>query len=162
MADFAKNLGSDYWWLSVVVVSVVLNMLSTFLYKRMDTTIGKASTWWRSRSELRARKFRDAVEFLRDNTHLLPLYLHAESRDRIRHVALLVLSILFFVIALSMRLPPPSGSLASNPELFYLVKKGVHAFGMLTLLFAMNALTTAARTGQIISQATGVPRSKFG
>lgn len=56
MRDFLTQLGSLYWWLSVVVVGILINIFSTLLHRKLDDRLSRVSAWWRSKSEKRKAK----------------------------------------------------------------------------------------------------------
>jgi len=53
MKEFLSQLGSLSWWLSVVIVGILINIASTLLIKKFDKYLPRFSTWRRSHSQKR-------------------------------------------------------------------------------------------------------------
>src|SRR5712692_2460018 len=94
MEELARNLGSPSWWVGVVVVGILLNVISAYLKPPIDKALSTVSRSWRIRSvALRARRAK-LIEELRANRHLQLLFLAAEARHRSRGVVFLLLSLI--------------------------------------------------------------------
>lgn len=159
MADLAKSLWSESWWVSVVAVSIALNILSAYLYKRLDSTLGRMLSWWRSRSEEKTRIFNEEVEFLKMNPHHLPLYLQEETRERIRGIQWLIFWLLALVLLVYLRVVSGRPTAFSPLEVMHLLRLLVNGLGLLAVLFALGSIFRAARIQQIVYKATGTPTS---
>ena len=61
MQEFLADLSTAYWWLSVVVVGLIINVAATYVRPLLDRTGSAASTHWRAASEGRQRSFDTAV-----------------------------------------------------------------------------------------------------
>jgi hypothetical protein len=50
VTEFVTNLSSLYWWVSVVVVGILVNVCSTYLQKLLDSRMSRISDRWKKRS----------------------------------------------------------------------------------------------------------------
>jgi hypothetical protein len=62
-----SNFTSSTWWISVVVVGIVLNVISFYLLRQLDTYLSRASTQWKRHSE--RRRQHTATELQRFLSH---------------------------------------------------------------------------------------------
>jgi hypothetical protein len=92
MKDFLASIGSLYWWLSVVVVGVLINISSAYLKSKLDSSLSRISTKWRLRSEVQKALRRKHFEKLRGNPAEQMMISMSELRDRIRSIEFLVLA----------------------------------------------------------------------
>ncbi len=84
MNDFLKNLSSASWWIGVVVVGLIINIVSVYIKANLDSRLAKASTWWQKRSLARNENRKKEIEKLRKNPHGQIMLALAALRDRIR------------------------------------------------------------------------------
>jgi hypothetical protein len=70
MDEFVNALRSPFWWLSVVVVGIAVNLLSAYLKQRLDSRLTAVSSWWERRSALQRGARQKEVEQLASSPHL--------------------------------------------------------------------------------------------
>lgn len=68
MKEFLSNLGSSYWWISVVIVGILINVSSFYLTRKLDKRLSNISSWWRKKSEEKNARRLKEIEELRDNS----------------------------------------------------------------------------------------------
>lgn len=102
MDEFLKNMTSGYWWLSVVAVGIVVNLVSGILEKRLGGLGSSTSAWMRLRSEKKRKAYQAEVARLVAKPELLPHFFQEETRWRMR--ALLMLG-MFFLVGLMLVAP---------------------------------------------------------
>lgn len=98
MIDFLKNITSIYWWISVVVVGIMINLISYYLRKRLDNRLSAMSTWWSTRSKKQKDKRQKLILRLRNSQHEQILFAFSEMRCRIGAVMSLVFTLTFIVM----------------------------------------------------------------
>ncbi len=64
MKEFLDSLGSISWWLSVVVVGVLVHLVSTYLKSRLDSSLSRRSAKSRERAEAQKVKRQKQIESL--------------------------------------------------------------------------------------------------
>ena len=62
-----ENLTLSSWWMSVIVVGIIINMLSGYLTRLLNTIFSKISKWGLNRSELRKKEHDVKVRTLKEN-----------------------------------------------------------------------------------------------
>lgn len=80
MNDFFKGIGSLYWWLSVVVVGILINLASAYLKPKIDSYLLSFSSRWQSYSKKRVAEENDLIEKLANDRNEEILYALAELR----------------------------------------------------------------------------------
>ena len=90
MSDFLADLQSVRWWLSVVIVGVLVSIAGTFLARLLDTRLAAASSWWRGRRATAQREQMKHLESLRGDTRQQLFLAAAETRCRLRSISALV------------------------------------------------------------------------
>ena len=152
MRDFFKNLSSVYWWISVVVVGVVINVASAYLKTRLDTRLSKLSVWWRNKSEAQKGRRDEEVKKLRDDKQYQIIVGFREMRHRLRSIGLLIFGVLFFGMVtifndMTRRIP---ASFGSAPSIFKMV---ILAIAALAVLLATREQQNAIKAKLILFEA---------
>jgi hypothetical protein len=94
MDDFVKAASTSSWWIGVVVVGIVLNLISAYAKSPLDWLLNAMSSSWRARTDKARQAHEERVAKLAGNTSLQLFTLAEESRWRFRMIALLLLSVL--------------------------------------------------------------------
>ena len=84
--EFLKNTSSAAWWIGVVVVGVVLNLVSAYLKKPIDLILSAVSSRWRRRSESARRERVALIAKIRGDKSLQTKLLADEMRERLNAI----------------------------------------------------------------------------
>ncbi|MET3379541.1 hypothetical protein NWF24_28125 [Variovorax paradoxus] len=103
MNELLSNLTNVGWWGSVVVVGILVNFLSQFLYPRLAVLPVKGLGLIRSRSAKRRARFEERVAALKANPQRLPIVIATEHR--LYFVASLVMGCAIFILLVLAVLP---------------------------------------------------------
>ena len=98
-AKLISDFASPYWWVTVVVVGLLINLVSAYLKNPIDQFFSKSSQWWRKRSAARTDRFNAEVQYLSSSQELLTLSMLNELRDRLRCILYALIIITVFVAA---------------------------------------------------------------
>ena len=63
------NFQSPTWWISVVIVGLIVNVIGQFLYSFIVGRYLATSTWWQNRQKAKDLKYEADLQALRDNPH---------------------------------------------------------------------------------------------
>jgi hypothetical protein len=99
MEKFIQDIATTYWWVSVVIVGIIVNIISSYLKPFLENKLSLVSGYWKQRKEKRKEEFESQVALLAADDRLLSIYALREFRYRIRSVSYLVMSSLLFIIA---------------------------------------------------------------
>src|SRR5687768_1972444 len=102
----STNIGSFYWWMSVVLVGVLINLASAYLKTPLDAILSKVSNRWRLRSEAQRVQRMKAIQALRADLHEQTLMSLSEIGSRVNAVVYLVLALLFFIFVIIANVSP--------------------------------------------------------
>lgn len=102
MKDFLADLNSLYWWLSVVIVGILINLFSSYVRDKLNSRLSRASLWWQKRSLTKINIRNKEIERLRKNTDEQLFLVYSEIRDRIESLGFLIFGILFLFIGTSL------------------------------------------------------------
>jgi hypothetical protein len=103
---FLDDLSSSYWWMSVVTVGILINLVSNYLQKRLDTRLLGILSLWRGRSKVQKTRRQKELEELRNNPEKRILLAFDEMRFRIRSIWFLILATLCWGFAFTFEAPP--------------------------------------------------------
>lgn len=153
MDELLKTITSISWWVGVVIVGFLLNLLSAYAKSPLDAFLGGISRSWQRRSERSRAKRKAQIEALRSSEHLQILYLAREQRRRLQEIAWLAMACLFTLMTISSkilaRLPPDGGKQPVSPLFVYFVG----GMGLLCLLFALASRLSALKHMGLIEEA---------
>ena len=102
MEKFIEDITSAYWWVAVVVVGVVINILSAYIRNGLETRLAKVSSFWAARKESREQRRSELIELLSTDKTALLLYAKNELRYRVRAVQSVVFSFIFMFMSTSV------------------------------------------------------------
>jgi hypothetical protein len=92
MRNFLKDINSLYWWLSVVVVGIIINVTSSYLKIKLDRRLSAVSLWWRNRSESQKAKRAKTIAKLRSDAQAQTILATSILEDIIDSVYFLLCS----------------------------------------------------------------------
>jgi hypothetical protein len=98
MEEFINNLSSPSWWIGVVVIGILLNLLSDYLRQSLDKGSSRISRWWANRSEQSRRKRNEQLDVLRSDKQEQILLSTKEIVYRLQSIFFVTLCILAFVL----------------------------------------------------------------
>jgi hypothetical protein len=103
MAAFWEYLVSPAWWIGVVVTGIAINLLSAYLKPRLDTFLGRFSSWARDRNEVRRQKREQVISLLKENPHWQLVLASRALKHRVRFLTFLLsgFALGFLAIAVS-------------------------------------------------------------
>ncbi len=147
METFLKNLTSPYWWVSVVIVGITINLTSIYLQKKLDSQLSNASSWWRKRSEKETRKQLQEVERLKNNQQAQILMAFTEVRHHLKSIGALVATIfcLGFVGATFIRPEIFIRDMQYNPTILQYLRILGMAGASFNMIFSYQEMINAAK-----------------
>lgn len=147
MESFLEQLSSLSWWLSVVVVGIVINLVTAYAKPKLDSSLSSVSGWWRDRTEQQKAERTAKVDFLRSSKDE---QIHAaldDLRDRIRALYLLLVGVFFMLLPAFL-------------ELGKATKPFVLGLSALTYFASFVIFTRAARTKALLNSARAQSRDQ--
>ena len=153
MDEFAKTITSLSWWLGVVLVGILLNVISAYLKSPLDKFFSSISKRWRTRSEIARLQRERLIAELRENPTRQALLLEEENRYRLRGIVYALATVFNLILYLSVRLSVVLTSINgwAGPErwgqwlLFWL--------SMLVAFFCISALSKANSCEALLKEA---------
>lgn len=147
MDELVKNLNNVGWWLSAVVVGVLINFLSQYLYPKLAAIPTKSFDKMRSVVEEHEAETDRQIKILQGHPALLPLYIAVETRQYWLASFLFggaIFMLLWVIVASSNMIP-------NVPEWFRPLTLGMSAFLMLS---GMLSAQRGFKYARIVSVAT--------
>lgn len=102
MEKFIQDISTVYWWLGVVLVGIVINLMSGYLKKFIEKYINKFSDSRLKAKQNYSESFHKKVEILSRSESLKILYSNSETNLRVRSLVFLTTSMFSFVLANNM------------------------------------------------------------
>jgi hypothetical protein len=144
MDEFLKNASTASWWLSAVVVGVVINLLSAVLLRRLDKAGVTLTGWMRKHSEKKQQAFDEYVAYLVERPERLVAAYARESRWRLRSLYCLGMGVVCYLIFTTT-----SPSFSDSPTW----KSVLTFFLSVIVLFAFKFETVADQTAEASAEA---------
>lgn len=135
MDEVGKMVASPVFWVGTVVVGLLVNFVSSFLYPRLGALPGKVGQWRRTRSAKRQRQFELIVRAMVANPRLVAHSIADETRARFEAAEFLAVSILCYVTLFG---------LANMNNASVIVQSLMGVGGLVTLMLAKLANREAA------------------
>lgn len=135
MDKLLSEITTWYWWLSVVVVGVAVNLLSSYAKPHIDKWIDRRSERSRVKREKTNAEFEAKVNKLSSNPNLL--IIEGQKLQELHHITLGATLMLGLLFSLNLYLSqPPSPSLLRS--FFQLAIISAMAINLLALIIAIR------------------------
>lgn len=154
MEEFTKSISSISWWLGVVFVGILLNVISAYIKSPLDLFFSGISGWWRSRSEIQIAKRTEAIEKLRANFEEQLMLAHTENRHRQRGTLFALATVFMLVLYLSAKLSLVNASikgLETNEIVF--IRSFFYWSSMLIAFFSVIEISKANSCQSLLKDA---------
>jgi uncharacterized membrane protein (UPF0182 family) len=100
MPEYLSFLGSISWWISAVVVGILINIVAYYLIRIFDKQLSSISKRWKIRSDAQKAKTLEELENLINNPSEQNFYAHAETRHRLMAIYYMVYSLFMLIFVL--------------------------------------------------------------
>jgi len=98
MEEFFKSLTSPVWWLSVVIVGVIISVVGAYLKVWIDNFFSLLSSAWKLRVEQENLKANELLQQVQNNDRTLIMLGFEENRFRQRSMLLSISSMLCLIL----------------------------------------------------------------
>ena len=99
MTGFFDNLSSPTWWVGVVIVGILINLVSAYLKPRLDIFFSSGSSWWARRSQEKQLQRKARIERMKADPHEQLITAFTELRIRVRGLGFILLGLFVFTAA---------------------------------------------------------------
>ena len=160
MDELWRNVGSLSWWVGVVVVGLLVNVIAAYLKPTLDFILSRVSTRWALRSEKLTAERAARIALIRVNNTEKVLSALREIRHSI--LALIIFGQgLFFVLmgqtVLSRVMHSGTPVIIFGISVYKTVFHIVGTMALLAMIFSMNFFWTAKREHDELSEAYELP-----
>lgn len=153
MEEFSKVLSSPYWWLSAVVVGILINLVSAYIKGPIDQLLSHISVAWRTRSEKRRADYTLELNKLVVNMELQRQYEHLELRSTLDALFGLMFALLILLYK-GMSLVVPSLSIARDLGVSVEMSNTIfYGLSSLIIFLSFKIFTRAAYFKAIVAEA---------
>lgn len=154
MEELLKTISSLSWWIGVVAVGFLLNLLSAYAKSPLDSLLSRISQGWQQRSERSRAKRKAQIDALRSSEHLQVLYLAREQRRRMQEIGWLLMACLFMFMTLSMLILNRFSRYVEDHSYSRLFIYFVGGMCILCIVFAFSSRLSASAHMGLIEEAT--------
>ncbi|CEO39091.1 hypothetical protein [Photobacterium kishitanii] len=148
MDEFFKSLTSPVWWISVVVVGILVSVIAAYIKESIDKILSSIFKAWKLNVEQRKNKHIELVKKVQECDRTLFLLGFEESRFRQRSTLLAILSFMCLILVFQGQ--------ADTKYLKYLPYLNI--YGGLAMLFAYSQLKKAIKIKGIMYTVKFNPR----
>ncbi len=103
MSQLFNNFTSIGWWIGVVIVGLIINIVSTYLKPKIDVFLSSVSSKWATRNEKLRSARNIKVQLLRDNDHEQVMCYLQYLNQKLWVVIYMVFSVLTAVFAMYLK-----------------------------------------------------------
>lgn len=144
---FMNDFLSPAWWVSVVLIGLIINLLSAYAKPQVDTFLGSISSTCKAHVERRRKAYKEKIELYLQNPPLIVIAGAELSHTIYRAIIWLVLAFFMFVYSASPAeelkgtgylTPPPFVTLPMVKQ----VARGLSIFLVFSWGFASTSATT--------------------
>lgn len=151
MEKFISDIANFYWWLSVVIVGLIINIISSYLKQKMDTFLNRYSTKRKEKRDIQLQDEIEEINKISKSDFLLLMKNFEEFRFRHRSLMVLINASFFFVFAIIfgtvLKKPNQGFSLELLMAIFSLLMGAIYA------LLSIRYLKTASKHNKILFSA---------
>lgn len=158
MDEFLRDFMSLGWWIGVVAVGLVLNIVGAYAKSPLDRIFSAASSHWSRRSELARAEEEERIALLRDDQEARTLLLAEEFRCRLRLLVMLLLAVFLLLLHLLIRIRVPSSALLATDGVLYLTSIVLYYGSLVGVFFAMHQNFRAMAFRRLLFAANNPPK----
>lgn len=140
MEKFIEEISSIYWWVAVVLVGIGINIASAYIRKALELRLSAISSYWAKNRKLKEEALAKKIELLVKDRDLKTIYALSEIRYRIRSVAFVIFSFMFFALGVL---------LTSTP-----LNIACLIFGSVSMIIGMDDHRAAMNVKSLVNKAT--------
>lgn len=100
MTDFLADLQSVRWWLGVVIVGILVNVLGNYFHIFLGARLAATSTWWGNRQKAKDLEYKADLESLRSKPQEVNALESSEKRSLLRSIESLIKSFAWGVLTI--------------------------------------------------------------
>lgn len=164
MDKLLQDMSSIYWWISVVIVGLVINLVSSYLKPPLDALGGKTFHAWKAKSD-RAKRLHDHnVSLLSSNPHAQVIAMLRTQSLRAKSNGWSLTALLTLVLGLSSTwtgfqplLPPEHEAVLGGTLRFLNVMFIVSVVLSMRLAYAAADLEVLVSDAQAVSSSNSAP-----
>lgn len=158
MGEFLKDVVSLHWWIGVVIVGLLINLISDYVKPRLDQILGSISERYAKRSDSLKKASKERVQRYINETEFRPELRHEEITARLQFVSLLILTMLALGTA-----EVTTVSIADDTSLRGLIIRSVPYFLTgVVFVFAIGNQSLAMQCAAEIREARKLMRAQTG
>lgn len=163
MSDFWSQIKSPSWWLGVVIVGLLINLISAYVKPPLDKGLGFLFNWWSTRNKSLRDNQTALVERIKTDSQEQNIFIAHEIRYRLKSTDSLLLAVLSYVVVFYLSYKRQSGlhdgllplSLAAREQFYSVGLKFLHFVGALSLMQAVTRRKQAAVVNNLLRASRG-------
>ena len=149
MNNFLSDLNSIYWWVSVVLVGFLINLLGNTVSKTMDNVYSKYSQKRFAKKESLEKAFEEEIINLLANKHEQLMTIAKETNIRSLALDNGIKAVLF--IAMGMGISPMQ-SMDSTPKADLLISLVLMLFGLVFVILSFSHNSKAHKLNYLLAE----------
>ncbi|OZY84384.1 hypothetical protein CBP51_14330 [Cellvibrio mixtus] len=102
MDEFVKGLSSPSWWVGVVIVGILINLISSLLIKFFGFLLKQTSEKWRNKEQIKNTERQKTIEKIKSNEKFLYFYMLSEIRYMVCGASYCIFSLCCFFAAVQI------------------------------------------------------------
>ena len=104
MKNWVKNINSIDWWIGIVVVGIIINLLAAYLKLPIDRILSVVSKWWATRTEIKSKERDERIDRLSSSNKEQLFALVQALHVRVRSIMMIILGFIFMFTSLAIKL----------------------------------------------------------
>ena len=159
MSEFWLQIQTPSWWVGVVIVGILINLISDYAKPQLDKYMSRTFIWWSLRSEQRRSARNKIIEKIKVDSQERNIYIAHEMRYRLRSIEAFLMGIICFGGSFYVRYKSQNhiydGFLPIAPEVreqsYSILSRILNFFGALSLFQSISRKGQAAMVKNLIS-----------
>jgi hypothetical protein len=152
--QFFEAITSPYWWIAVGLTAILFNIISAYLYRRLDRVTGGISSKRRARKERTERYRADLFNRLREDPHGQVLASFRVVALQLRALLLLVLGLTLLLITRPPQDPSSPLHIASLESMRPYVQVTAMAVTVLAVILSFMLYSESMRLSDLLRRVT--------
>jgi hypothetical protein len=153
MEEFSRSLNSLSWWIGVVVVGIILNLLSAYLKGPLDKLMSFFSSKWRDRNDESRRNSQLYISELIQSSEARAICWQREVRRRLQSLAMLIVSLIFLALSIYIQLRVSQFDPAGLSAIQKLMPRALYFLSLLITMLAASMQFTAIALAEQLRKA---------
>jgi hypothetical protein len=153
MEKIIQDISNSYWWLSVVIVGILINIISSFIFKYYEQIGSRLSDKKRKKYEAEIKLRNDTIQKINTDKSFETKYLFEIINLKVNAIRYLIIGLIYFSAPIDLlEYFASTFNWRQGFDIVWAIYFIISVFGVITIFLAYRILKSALKQESIYSE----------